>query len=265
LNSVAIHNRSIAQVPFLVAKNFLTHDVPAEVIRVVGSLFLLSYGVGRLPIHVYRFHKSKRKVQTFTIAVRAGIDSSKRIKRSIQFLKNQIWYDLSQLNRADRARYLAKLSLYFSAFATGAYHGNELPDKDISWLGIGKHRNAAFHSVAAAVGGRLLLSFISRFVHTMESEGSITSDVDLSTIKRCLDVAGVGLSVGVATHLAWDGTVQGSKAVLFGEHGTAIGGTLADDRAWMLLNSFLCGAGSSSRLGDMESECSGHSGGRGGS
>ncbi len=141
------------------------------------------------------------------------------------------------MTASQRKIYIAKVAMYLSSFAAGAYIGNSLPDKDITYLGIGSHRNFAFHSVLAAVFGRLMIRFLQRFADCMNEEG-LLSDQDAAVVQHCFSAAQGGVAVGVAVHLAIDGTIQGSKAVLMGHFGSIVDGTLIDDKAWFLVNSF---------------------------
>ncbi|MGI6647601.1 MAG: hypothetical protein ACOX5W_00655 [Bacillota bacterium] len=108
----------------------------------------------------------------------------------------------------------------------GLTQGFDMPDLDISLLGIGNHRFFLCHS---AIGLAVLRYFYRRWVES--EDGRFSSRLGHK-------VAGVALgscALGVGLHLAID--VFQPKSVVFPFFGSLINGTLVDDNIWLLGNS----------------------------
>lgn len=163
-----------------------------------------------------------------------------KFRFAVKGLITQLEEDLSALPPDQRSLYLIRLASYTASALGGAYLGNSAPDQDIALLGIGKHRNALFHSALSAMTIRLAIRFLERAVRELLSSGYIDGGEMAQTAQTCFQISRFGVSLGVGTHLMVDGSWQGSKAVLFGdEMGSLIDKTLVDDRAWLLLNGFV--------------------------
>ncbi len=115
---------------------------------------------------------------------------------------------------------------------TGAIIGNAFPDFDISWFGIGSHRNFVTHSAIPLWG---LYKFHKWAVYKIQPEPDTLIDLSLKAMGLLI----AGFALGASTHLLIDATFQGSKAVIFPLLGSLIGGTLLDDNMYLSGNSFI--------------------------
>lgn len=98
------------------------------------------------------------------------------------------------------------------------YFSFHFPDKDITLLGIGKHRHFLFHGSLLP----LLLFFLFRWF-----KGSI------------LFILSTGSSLGVGLHLISD--IPQNKSISFYPFcNTLIYNTSIDDRAWLAVNIIVC-------------------------
>lgn len=105
--------------------------------------------------------------------------------------------------------------------------GWEFPDLDITWLGIGAHRNAFFHSAA--------IPWIGLRCVQWANEKTQKDYPWLANLIRKIGGTLVGLgSFAIGVHLLVD--VFQPKAVLFPLIGSLVGGTLFDDTLWLLGN-----------------------------
>ena len=98
---------------------------------------------------------------------------------------------------------------FFLVAALPAYAGTAISDLDISWFGIGAHRNPIFHS---SIFYLLLIAFIRQ-------------------PRPALVAALTGFGLGLGSHLLWD-------VVDYGDVRWLPGG--AADRLWLLANGLLC-------------------------
>ncbi len=240
MNQVAVISSSEEQLKRVLKKiiyGFLFIDVPAEIkatllgVKKTGKLIRSTFG------SVKRFVRSNEKKSNIMSSITVAKATTQKMKSACRAFSNQLQFDYAMMTIVQRRTYIARIAMYLGSFAAGAYIGDGLPDKDIKILGIGAHRNFAFHSVLAAIFGRLIIRFLRRFADCMSEEGFL-NEQDAAVIQHCLLAAQGGVSVGVAAHLAIDGTIQGSKAVLFGDWGSLVNGTLLDDKAWLLVNAF---------------------------
>ena len=98
---------------------------------------------------------------------------------------------------------------FFLLAALPTYGGTALPDLDISWFGIGAHRNPIFHSAIAYL---LPIAFIRR-------------------PHPAVATALIGFGLGLGSHLLWD-------IIDYGDVRWMPGGLV--DRLWLLANGLLC-------------------------
>jgi len=144
---------------------------------------------------------------------------------------------------SEKALFVLKFATCLASTAGGAYLGNNLPDKDISVYGIGKHRHFVFHSMLMAGGITVLSKFLCRIFN--KASGYVHPDhpdrETLNFLVLNLNLLAFGTSVGVAFHLGIDGTLERNKAVYNPLGGTFIPGTLVDDNFYLTFNSILSG------------------------
>jgi hypothetical protein len=108
--------------------------------------------------------------------------------------------------------------------------GLGFPDRDISTLGIGRHRFFLFHSSLGVVA----LRYLHRLWLEREAHGGQPGPVGRAFMK--LTGAALGAyAMGVGVHLAMD--VFQPKSVVFPFFGSLVDGTLVDDNIWLLGNS----------------------------
>lgn len=220
--------------------DFLRKDLVAEFQQLGAGAVATVRRLGKLAIATKEFCQSDRKQQSAKDFTRATSKIPKNVVNAVRFMGSEVQRELNQMTAEEKRKFLLRLAAYTACFGGSAYAGNQLPDKDITYLGIGGHRNLMFHSVLVGVGVRLSLRLIERILVSLEEEGAISTSQESDFFKSCLLISRSGVSIGIAAHLAWDGTVQGTKAVLLSQDlGSAIPGTLADDNAWLLLNSFV--------------------------
>jgi hypothetical protein len=99
---------------------------------------------------------------------------------------------------------LIKSTAAIALVGTGAYVGHAFPDWDISWLGIGNHRNFAMHSA--------LPVWAMYKVHKW-AVNRVRPAVD-SPLDFCCRAVGLfigGACLGMALHLLVDATFQGNR------------------------------------------------------
>lgn len=227
--------------------NFLHKDVPSEVMSILKGLtapFKLVYKSG---VWVKRRIKGEARSESGecgdALAQTTFLESARQLpgnaKNAATFFKEQLTFDLAEMTPKERGIYLAKIGAYFATICGSTYLGNEIPDKDIKLMGIGSHRNAFFHSSLSAAAIRLCIKLVSRTISTLEEEELIEDSSALREVKKCLVLAQGGVALGVGAHLIVDGGIQNGKAVIFGDMGSLVNGTLMDDNAWLLINGFV--------------------------
>ncbi|NLW16158.1 MAG: hypothetical protein GX033_00590 [Firmicutes bacterium] len=123
---------------------------------------------------------------------------------------------------------LAKFGTLVPVGLWGFKKGMILPDKDISLLGIGKHRFFLFHS---ALGLVVLRHFYNLWRQNVGDDPGWFERVKFTIAGTALGTA----AVGVGVHLLID-TFQ-PKSVVFPFFGSLVKGTLVDDNIWLLGNS----------------------------
>lgn len=99
--------------------------------------------------------------------------------------------------------------LFFLVAALPAYAGTAISDLDITWFGIGAHRNPIFHSAIAYL---LPIAFIRQ-------------------PRPAAAAALIGFGLGLGSHLLWD-------IIDYGDVRWIPGGSA--DRLWLLANGLLC-------------------------
>ena len=165
----------------------------------------------------------------------------KRCKEAFRRFFKKIKRDLEEKKTAEeRTVYTLKVLSYFTSFLVGIYLGREIPDKDIKYLGIGKHRNVFFHSIVPTIIIRLLAKFMFRVIDAVYAKmGDNDGGKDaLALIRNNLGVMAGGLSVGIALHLLQDGLLEPSGVVRGPGFNTIISGTTLDDQAFLVVNAF---------------------------
>lgn len=105
-------------------------------------------------------------------------------------------------------------------FVWGFSLGLPFPDKDISWLGIGSHRNFLFHGP--------LLAVVVWQLHKRGKLGKITAALI------------AGFLMGMATHLFIDTFIDTGGTIRFFIFGSLIPGTRWDDWLWTGCSSLAC-------------------------
>lgn len=164
-----------------------------------------------------------------------------RIKKAIKQLTHEIKKDIEQIEtKKERSIYVGKLLTYFTSFLVGLVSGHTFPDKDIAWLGIGRHRNVFTHSALLLIAIHLFSQFLFRLIEHAESY--LNEDADgievLRFAKLNLGAIALGIGVGVSAHLFIDGIFQPSGTVRGPGFNTILTGTTIDDQAFLLINSF---------------------------
>jgi hypothetical protein len=164
-----------------------------------------------------------------------------QVAEAVEFAYKEFSRQLDRLPPEDLAVYLGRVACYVAVWSGGAVVGYGLPDKDITLLGIGSHRNFAFHSVGPAAGvtlfGSLFLRVLGRAARRVRRKDERAV---LAFVASNLVVATGGVSAGVGMHLLEDVLLDGNKAVAGPWGGTIVTGTSVDDNAWFLVNGFCC-------------------------
>lgn len=170
----------------------------------------------------------------------------KRLRQAINKLFSDIGEGLERHElKKEQSLYIARLLSYFISFSTGVVAGYSFPDKDIGWLGIGKHRNIFTHSVLPLIFIKLLAQLLLRIINKTElylEESNDERDIleTLKIVKNHLGALALGTSVGVGSHLIIDGVFQPGGTIRGPGFNTIIHGTTVDDQAFLLINSFFC-------------------------
>jgi hypothetical protein len=131
----------------------------------------------------------------------------------------------------ERAGDCTKLAVLVPAglFAIGAGFG--LPDRDISLLGIGRHRFFLFHSaIGVWMLGKIYEAHLARRGKALRFRDRV--------VHRIIGITGAGLAFGVGCHLLMD--VCQPKAVIFPCFGSLVESSLVDDNLWLLGNAVWC-------------------------
>lgn len=122
----------------------------------------------------------------------------------------------------------AKASVLIPTGLFGLSQGLKFPDRDISLLGIGRHRFFLFHSALGLVA--------LRYFYRQWIEKQNHPDQWVQRVKWKVTGALLGsFAVGVGVHLAID--VFQPKSVVFPFFGSLVDGTLIDDDIWLIANS----------------------------
>ena len=165
----------------------------------------------------------------------------KRCKEAFRRFFKKIKRDLEEKKTAEeRTVYILKVLSYFISFLAGIYLGQAIPDKDIKYLGIGKHRNVFTHSIVPTIIIRLLAKFMFRVIDAVYAKmGDNDKGKDaLALIRNNLGVMAGGISVGIALHLLQDGLLEPSGTIRGPGFNTIISGTTLDDQAFLVVNAF---------------------------
>ncbi len=239
MNSLVIYKKNdvLKSVAREVVKNFIKIDIKAEMKETALGFKSLGLAGMNIAKKIPQLFKESSNQQSFKVSM-AGLNTARlNIVHSSRYFSETLANDLSEMSVQERSVYFAKITAIVLSVAAGGYVGSTLPDKDITYLGIGKHRNAVFHSVISAFVARLFLRLMERFCTEAQKHNLLTEN-DLAVATYCLKSARCGVALGVAAHLIVDGTAEGSKAVLFTD-GSLVSNTLIDDRAWLLVNGFV--------------------------
>lgn len=224
---------------------FAAEDVPAVAMGAIALPVAAAKGVWDAAKHVFDVGISQATSDAFEGAkVFAGMATEVpgRAKQAASYFYDEFMFQLERRkDTSDKALFVGRLSTYLGAFAASSVVGAETPDKDITALGIGSHRNFFFHSAAIALGVKLACRLMLRVASRAEKlvkKGSDDHEA-LVFIATNLKAISFGYAVGTATHLVKDATFDGSKAVTGPWGGTLLDGTIVDDDAWLLLNGFV--------------------------
>lgn len=129
----------------------------------------------------------------------------------------------------EKGRYILKMTIFLSIFAMALYIGHELPDSDISILGIGAHRSFISHSVLPMI---LVSTATTILLRTIEqAETKIVNNKEglhwTSNVKTILNLTRIGFGTGMTFHLFVDGLIQrGGTIRIHDLNGNVIRGTL---------------------------------------
>lgn len=130
---------------------------------------------------------------------------------------------------------LIKAGICLKAASAGFLAGYLTPDLDIAILGIGGHRNWAFHSAIPV----WLIKKASRLLSEAEWSGESGRSKALSTLSKYVGAPLIaGYSFGVGAHLVIDSF--DSKAVVGFPLEYLLAGGGALDRAWLFGNGLIC-------------------------
>jgi hypothetical protein len=169
------------------------------------------------------------------------LELPEQVAEAVEFAYNEFSRQLDRLSPEDLAIYLGRVACYVAVWSGGAVVGYGLPDKDIVLLGIGSHRNFAFHSVVPTVGVKLLGSLFLRVLGRAARRVRRKDErAVLAFVASNLVVATGGVSAGVGVHLLEDALLDGNKSVVGPWGSTIVAGTSVDDNAWFLVNGFCC-------------------------
>ncbi|MBI4835607.1 MAG: hypothetical protein HY811_12410 [Planctomycetes bacterium] len=121
------------------------------------------------------------------------------------------FYNLSREEKIEILAIVVLTLLVFFASAGGLDLEGGMPDLDITFLGIGGHRNIFFHSIIIGLGFEFLLRFVTHLInacykHLPESHNK-TWDVINNIITKSEKYSVMALWVGVGAHLLKDAKV----------------------------------------------------------
>lgn len=183
---------------------------------------------------------SSIKERIFAFGVEAK-GAPKRYKEAMHIFFAQIKQELaSKKSGQDKSAYILAVLSYFTSFLVGIHLGRAIPDQDIRYLGIGKHRSIFTHSVVPLICVKILAKFMFRVVDAVYVR---VGDNDrgksaLALVRNNLRAMAGGMAVGVATHLFQDGVFEPSGTIRGPGFNTFISGTTLDDQAFLVVNSF---------------------------
>ncbi len=224
---------------------FAVEDVPAVAMGALALPVAAGKGLWDAAKHVFDVGISQATFDAYEGAKAFAGTATEVPGRAMQaasyFYDEFVFHLEKRQDTSDKALFVGRLSTYLGTFAASAVVGADTPDKDITVLGIGSHRNFFFHSAAIALGVKLICRLMLRVASRAEKlvkKGSDDHEA-LVFIATNLKAVSFGYAVGTATHLVKDATFDGSKAVTGPLGGTLIDGTIVDDDAWLLLNGFV--------------------------
>lgn len=161
--------------------------------------------------------------------------AGKLIDEILEDTTTSLFYDIELLKRAKTGIHdifnsgynITKAGILVPVGLWGLKAGYNLPDLDISLLGIGNHRFFQFHS---ALGLVALRYFYKQWL-LKKTDNNFSHRV----IKKVSGMALGTYAIGIGIHLAVD--IFQPKSIVFPFFGSLVDGTLIDDKIWLLGNS----------------------------
>lgn len=213
-SGIGTSGASIVKLPRVAGKKIRENGVKGACISTKKHIFACGIAAKEVP------KRCKKAFHIFFVQIRRELDNKKSSK--------------------EKSAYILKMLSYFTSFIVGIYLGRALPDQDIKYLGIGKHRNIFTHSIVPLVCIKMLTKFMFRVIDAVYVK---VSDNDrgksaLAIIRNSLGAMAGGVSVGMAAHLLRDGVFEPSGTIRGPGFNTFISGTTLDDQAFLIVNSF---------------------------
>ncbi len=232
-----------------VCKGVIKEDLP-EMGKAAARPFIAAGKYSTNFIKISREEGPKQALHCIGTDAKQTASELKKLPSRIKNTSVSTWKNSRALNShfkslspEGRAVFALKATAYIISTGLGAYAGakagNAIPDKDISWLGIGKHRSALTHSIIPTIGIGLVSRFLIRYFEAAQSylDPQTAEHQSIGFLITNLKCIAFGGAVGVSYHLGLDGTLEGHKAVTTPFSNTFVRGTLMDDNAFLVANS----------------------------
>ncbi len=157
----------------------------------------------------------------------------------VQQVKNK-W---NSLTKKEKHIFIIRALTFVVTASLGAYFGVQIPDKDITWFGIGSHRNFFTHSVGPA----LLVEFIYRafrrllygFKERLPAHRVNYWSESIVHVDNCLKSLVLGFYAGITFHLGKDLFFDGSQSIRGPGFNTFVKNTYIDDNLYLGLQTIL--------------------------
>ena len=122
------------------------------------------------------------------------------------------WDVVRKTSKTEKALIIAKIIVFILAIGFGC----NIPDRDISFWGIGSHRSALTHS-ALPVLVVILLGKLAKRISNHISSNCTEEDDDIKSfleeIKKFINIAVSGTAIGVSTHLFKDLFIDNPQSI----------------------------------------------------
>lgn len=192
----------------IIAKEFILIDVIGEFNNIYGTIKSAFKSFINILKNIY----NKGITQSLKVfwEVLSALPSKLRtmIESNIDSLKS--------MSNKELLLSILKTAITTTIFLSAGYVGYNVPDLDISLMGIGSHRHWLTHSIIpvlfVSLGSKLLIRFLEK-AKERHSKGDADTIEALRVIQKGLNTLSVGFAFGVSAHLLQDALWDNPQAV----------------------------------------------------